>query len=120
MKISLQNIRKILNTYDILDKMTISADVLDDAYKALPQELQSTVTTPQGKMMAIRRFVILNYLEITTIINNSKPEVSNDQVGGNNVQIIKNNDDEKEIDVKVPKPKKTNKRKPATRRTTKK
>lgn len=64
MRVSLEKIRKILNFYELLDKNIVDGRMLEEVYKMLPEENQATIRNPNAMITAIKRFVILNYLEL--------------------------------------------------------
>ena len=64
------DLRYILNVYDQLkNDMKISHRV-EKAYNKLPENLKSNMITPQGKILAINRFVLFNYNKILEKLGN--------------------------------------------------
>ena len=71
-----ESLQKIMKAYNQLEKNVRINTVVDDAYEALPKELQSSIITPIGKIQAINRYVITNYNNIMNDINSSnEPDV---------------------------------------------
>jgi hypothetical protein len=66
--ITKQSALRILGIFGEINKGFINPIRIDEGYRLLPVELQSTVTNQNAKILAINRFVILNNKELMDII----------------------------------------------------
>ncbi len=64
------DLRYILNVYDQLKNDMKISNRVDKAYNKLPENLKSNMITPQGKILAINRFVLFNYNKILEKLGN--------------------------------------------------
>lgn len=118
MQISLEKIRKILNFYELLEKNIIDGKQLEEIYKILPIEHQSTVKNNSSMIQAIRTFVIMNYLEIQSELQPAPtleevPLVESikeiDEIKGEAHEVYKTKEEEKTKTLRQPKRKPGNK-----------
>jgi|ADurb_Cas_01_Slu_FD_contig_31_3597354_length_977_multi_3_in_0_out_0_3 mRNA-degrading endonuclease HigB of HigAB toxin-antitoxin module len=64
------DLRYILNVYDQLKNDMKISNRVEKAYNKLPENLKSNMITPQGKILAINRFVLFNYNKILEKLGN--------------------------------------------------
>ena len=64
------DLRYILNVYDQLKNDMRISNRVEKAYNKLPENLKSNMITPQGKILAINRFVLFNYNKILEKLGN--------------------------------------------------
>lgn len=70
--ISKTDLKFIMNVYKQIEKNTFINSKVNEAYDKLPEHLRSTIITPNGKIMAINRFVIMNFQDIEATLKDKR------------------------------------------------